>query len=398
MSQKCTGSKETNAACSCSPDKSQAVFPIFPGPEKETACGGAPSGPQPNAFDRPGYQLGNYVEGFEDTVVGPIPQIKTILDAKDRLGTVMTRIGIGRDNYSVVPGLYCIGKPNHDSPVMVTANYKLSFDHLRQELSGLNIWIVVIDTCGINVWCAAGEGTFSTDEVVNRINMIGLEKVVKHREIILPQLAAPGVSARQVKKQSGFRVIWGPVRAGDIQAFLKLGKKADSSMRRVTFSLRERFILIPVELSLVIKPAMIIFLAILLLSGIGPNFFSFNQAFSKGTMAIAAIIAGIFAGAVVAPIFLPWIPGKAFSFKGSITGLLFGLVVVIIFWGRSGLDSLLALMLITIAMSSYLAMNFTGATPFTSPSGVEKEMRVAIPIQAGAVVVSLFLWIGSAFN
>ena len=54
-------------------------------------------------------------------------------------------------------------------------------------------------------------------------------------------------------------------------------------------------------------------------------------------------------------------------------------------------------MLFTAAVGSYLAMNFTGSTPFTSPSGVEKEMRKAIPLQALAIFVALVAWIGAAF-
>jgi hypothetical protein len=42
-------------------------------------------------------------------------------------------------------------------------------------------------------------------------------------------------------------------------------------------------------------------------------------------------------------------------------------------------------------------MNFTGSTPYTSPSGVEKEMRKAMPLQALAGLVSIILWIGAAF-
>ena len=74
-----------------------------------------------------------------------------------------------------------------------------------------------------------------------------------------------------------------------------------------------------------------------------------------------------------------------------------GLVVGMLF--KSGLIWLesLALLLITVAISSYLAMNFTGSTPFTSPSGVEKEMRRAIPLQAGAVVIALVAWVGAGF-
>ena len=71
----------------------------------------------------------------------------------------MVRWGFNRDKYKVAPGLYKIGNPGFKSDVLLTANYKLTFDTLRKNLSGLNIWIQVIDIKGINVWCAAGKGT-----------------------------------------------------------------------------------------------------------------------------------------------------------------------------------------------------------------------------------------------
>ncbi len=156
-------------------------------------------------------------------------------------------------NYTVAPGLYGIGEPSSNSPVLVTANYKLTFDVLRKEMAGLNVWILVVDTRGINVWCAAGKKTFSTQEVVQRVKLSSLDRVVDHRKLILPQLSATGVSAQQVKKGCGFKVVWGPVRAVDIKSFLTSGMKADTDMRRVTFSFPERVVLIPVELSVVLK-------------------------------------------------------------------------------------------------------------------------------------------------
>ena len=59
-------------------------------------------------------------------------------------------------HYSVEPGLYALGQPDDSSPVLVTANYKMSFDWLQQALPNRNAWIPVGDTKGINVWCAAG--------------------------------------------------------------------------------------------------------------------------------------------------------------------------------------------------------------------------------------------------
>ena len=360
-------------------------------------CCGSPPGPQSSSLEKPGYQLLGFVDNSKDTPCGPVPRVKTKLERSDHLGTLIARLGIKRDQYKIAPGLYCVGNPDQDSPVLVTANYKLTFDSLRRELTALDAWLLVLDTRGINVWCAAGKELFSTREVVDRVKQTGLNKVVSHNQLILPQLAATGVSAHQVKKASGFKVIWGPVRAEDIQRFIGADYHTDGAMRKVTFSIWERTVLTPVELSHLPKPTFWVLLAVFLLSGIGTTVFSLHDAWYRGLMAFTAYVAGILAGAVAAPILLPWIPGRAFALKGAITGVVVGLLVVVVF--KSSLIRLetMALLLITVAISSYLAMNFTGSTPFTSPSGVEKEMRRAIPLQAGAVVVAVAAWVTAAF-
>ncbi len=80
-----------------------------------------------------------------------------------------------------------------------------------------------------------------------------------------------------------------------------------------------------------------------------------------------------------------------------LTGIASGLVIVATFYSRIIWAEALALLLITMVISSYLAMNFTGSTPFTSPSGVEKEMRKAIPLQAAVALIALAAWVGAAF-
>ena len=360
-------------------------------------CCGSPPGPQSSPLEKPGYQLLSFVDNFKDTPCGPVPRIKTKLESSDYLGTLVARLGIRRDQYKIAPGLYCVGDPNQDSPVLVTANYKLTFDSLRRELTALDAWLLVLDTRGINVWCAAGKELFSTREVVNRVNQTRLNQVVSHNRLILPQLGATGVSAHQVKRASGFKVIWGPVRAGDIQRFIGADYHTDGAMRQVTFSIWERTVLTPVELSHLPKPTFWVLLAVFLLSGIGMTVFSLHDAWYRGLVAFTAYVAGILAGAVAAPILLPWIPGRAFALKGAFSGVVAGLLVVAAFKGGLIWLETTALLLITVATSSYLAMNFTGSTPYTSPSGVEKEMKCAIPLQAGAVIVALVAWISAAF-
>ncbi|MBW2172684.1 MAG: acetyl-CoA synthase subunit gamma, partial [Deltaproteobacteria bacterium] len=100
------------------------------------------------------------------TPAGKVPQVLSSLTPADHWGTIKARWGVGRMKYTVDPGLYALGSPDAQAPVFVTANYKMSFDRLREAVPGRDAWILVLDTEGINVWCAAGKGTFGTQELV----------------------------------------------------------------------------------------------------------------------------------------------------------------------------------------------------------------------------------------
>lgn len=369
------------------------VFPMAP----EEPCSGAPDASEAGKPELPGYQLFAFVEEFIETPAGRIPRVKTVLSKTDYAGAAMARIGINREQYRIAPGLYCVGQPDPTSPVLVTANYKLTFDGLRKELDRTDAWLLVLDTKGINVWCAAGKGTFSSAEVIRQVKRTGIERVVRHRRLILPQLSATGVSAVEVKQGCGFKVTWGPVRARDLKSFLRAGLKAAPHMRRVTFTLPERLAVVPVELYHLIKPSLWILAALLVLSGIGSSVFSPGSAFSRGWIAICAYLAAIFAGAIATPALLPWIPGRAFAAKGALTGAIAGIITCLFFAVRISAWDAVALLAWTATISSYLAMNFTGATPFTSPSGVEKEMRKAIPLQIAGLAVALIIWVAGGF-
>lgn len=305
------------------------------------------------------------------------------LTLHDKLGSWKVRWGINRMNYKVEPGLYSMGKPRSTSPVLVSANYKLSFDMLRKELKGIDAWILVLDTKGVNVWCAAGKGTFGTSELINRIGSTQLSKVVEHKTLILPQLGAPGICAYEITKYTGFKVIYGPVRASDIQAFLKSGMKVTEEMRTVQFSAFDRLVLTPVELVHTFRISLIIFgfLFLLNIAGIGPF----------GVIDFYAYLGSVIVGCILTPVLLPWIPGRAFAWKGWLLGLVWIIGVNLINgWPDQLHYSILraiAYFLLLPPVSAYLAMNFTGSSTYTSFSGVLKEMRIAIPV----MIISLFL-------
>ena len=350
------------------------------------------------AHEIPGYQVCSYVADFMTTSAGRVPKIKVELGRDDIVSTLLVRCGIGRQDYRVAPGLYAVGDPDTSSEVLVTANFKLSFDHLRRHLRGLNVWLLVLNTRGVNVWCAAGKGTFSTNELVYRIENCGLGQVVTHKRLIVPQLGATGISARAVKDRSGFRVVYGPIRSRDIPAFLENHRQASPAMRQVTFTAGERFILTPVEVRIVARPVFFMALALWIISGIGPQVFSLEQAWIRGNTGLVMLLAGVFSGAVLTPILLPWLPFRQFGAKGIVAGsVVASLCLYLISPFPGGTAGSVALFLLSVAVSSYLAMSFTGATPFTSPSGVEKEMKRFIPVQLVLMLLATVLWIYSGF-
>ena len=333
--------------------------------------------------------------GVLETPVGPVPQVATVLAGRDRWGTFLVRLGFGRMRYTVEPGLYAVGRQTDDSPVLVTANYKLSFDHLRAALSGQDAWILVLDTKGINVWCAAGKGTFGTAALCAQVAASQLAKLVRQRRLVVPQLGAPGIAAHVVKKESGFAVVYGPVMARDLPEFLACGMQATPAMRRKTFSLSERLVLIPVEGVIVCKWALPLSVLLMVASGLlGPTSFWENVR-EQGGWTVAGLWSGVVAGTVLTPLLLPVLPGRAFSLKGGIAGLLTAMIFVAVYFSQSGalgngLTGLAWLLLIPV-IASFLGMEFTGASTYTSLSGVKKEMRLAVPLQVAAALCGLFL-------
>lgn len=320
-----------------------------------------------------------------------IPEVSTRLNFSDYLGAIRVRWGIGRNNYTVVPGLYKVGKPNRESDVFISANYKLSFDALRKNLSSINAWILVIDTKGINVWCAAGKGTFGTDNLVKSIKNTSLESIVKHRRIIVPQLGAVGVAALKVKEQSGFRVIFGPTLAKDIKAFVQADYKATPSMRKMTFPIQERAKLIPVDLMYGKYKLLIIMAVLFFISGLDRAGFLFTKMFETSLFPVVNVLGAYLSGIVIAPLLLPFVHFRAFALKGAFWGAIFTLCIYFV-WQVSLFENI-AFCFINISIASFVTMNFTGSSTYTSLSGVKNEMKWAIPFQIAFAAIGLILFI-----
>jgi hypothetical protein len=311
-----------------------------------------------------------------------------IIDGRNMRDHIKARLGYHRFSHLVKPGLYSLGKPVPGSPVFVTSNYTLSFDALRSSIKGTDGYILVLDTNGINVWCAAGKGTFGTKEVIKRVQESGLASVVSHRRLILPQLGAPGVSAHEVQKQTGFQVEYGPVRAEDLPRYLKNGP--DPEMRKVKFPLKDRIVLIPVEIVQSFIIMAVAAVVLFLMGGIVP-----------ALMAISVVLAGT----VLFPILMPWLPTKEFSSKGIVLGLMVSLPFIANSVTNRGGDPYWMTLLFVVADAllmapgvGYLALNFTGSSTFASRTGVKREIFRYIPIMVAMFIVGGVLFAAAALS
>lgn len=311
---------------------------------------------------------------------------------REYLEHIRCRISGLRMRYAVKPGLYAAGNPDKNSDVFVSANYKMSFDILRRALKGINAWILVLDTKGINVWCAAGKGTFSTDELIKRIGASQLEKAVSHRRIIVPQLGAPGIAAHTVQQKTGFRVCYGPVDARDIHQYCAAGYQATEEMRRVKFTFWNRMALTPMEMIPAMKGYALYAPLMFLIIGLKPSGILFKDGLTEGLPFIFLGLLSILAGAFATPLFLPFVPFRSFAVKGWLVGVVFILIGINNISIATPTTAFYVFSFLFFPLvSSYIALQFTGSTVFTSMSGVRKELRLAMPVYVSAAFISLVL-------
>jgi NAD-dependent dihydropyrimidine dehydrogenase PreA subunit len=152
-----------------------------------------------------------------------------------------------------------IGNPDENSPVFLSGNYVYTVDWLLSVLrkSRIDCYLLIADSSGSNVWCAAGMNEFTEHDIIDAINVAELDTVVKHRKIIAPPFAAPGVDKKTVKRETGFHIIWGPAHLRDIPKYVENGYKRTHEMCIVNNDFRDR-------IEPAISSAMAYFLSILI--------------------------------------------------------------------------------------------------------------------------------------
>lgn len=334
--------------------------------------------------------------GFIESPVGKIRTISNNTLFKDKAEHFGVMWGYKRNNYMVKPGIYASGNPKSTSPVLVTCNYKLTFDILRRDLKGMDCWILVLETNGVNVWCASGKGTFGTEELINRIRKTKLETLVSHKVLIIPQLGASGISIGKLKKETGFRGVFGPVRSEDINEFINNRFKASETMRQVNFNLKDRAKLTPLNL---VQNLKYYFwgLAILILINIIGSINTGLQVTILNTSFIQSIplFFGVITAAMIFPLILPIIPFKSFALKGTTLAIIFMAIIFNLkdYFLLSDTLSFIGYSFMILALITNICLNFTGSTTYTSFSGVVKETLRALPLCIAGGIIGVVIMI-----
>ena len=137
-------------------------------------------------------------------------------------------------------GVVKIGNPDENSPVFLTCNYHLTVERVKKALKKMDCFLLITNSNGYNVWCGSTGGHLTNHDVISILKTSGVEQLVSHRRVVLPQLAATGIEARVIKEKTGWEVIWGPVYAKDIPAFVENKYIKTQEMRGVIFPLVQR--------------------------------------------------------------------------------------------------------------------------------------------------------------
>lgn len=320
-----------------------------------------------------------------------VPVLSREMKQKDKMGTAMVRCGINRYTYEVPTGLYLLGELESAKDVIVTCNYRLTIDVLRSSIKSKGVFILVLDTFGINVWCAAGKSTFASKELIYQVVKSDIKKKLKIRRVILPQLGASSMEPHIIRKMSGVSVVYGPVRAEDIDSFLENSYNCDETMRTVTFPLVERLKLTPLEFIQSIKFILISivgFLAYSLLFTSSKDM-AFVTMYNSASILMLSLI-----GTIAFPAAVSILPFKSFS----LNNILLSAPVIIGFSLYEVSNNInptiyisIALILIRLMYAAFIGFRFTGTTTFTSFSGAKQEGKEIVKYSKVVSVLSVVL-------
>jgi hypothetical protein len=285
--------------------------------------------------------------------------------------------------YTVIPGLYFTGdKYDKKTPLLVTCNFLSTVILLYRRIRPLNVRLIVVDTKGINVWCSSSGGRFSSQEIINKLNMYDRNILTDSQEleIIIPKLSLSGVKLSELRKNK-IRPIIGPILAEDLKQYLNYPPYKDCVEDSVQFGIKSRLY--------TVVPTMIQFFWYAVLMGL--VVFVFNTLFKTGfhwqIMPIVMAISFFY------PILFPWLPGKRFAVKGISLAIAFSLYAIYLYMAKI---ILLPLMLFYVTFifgtSIFLALSYTGNSSVSNYSKVKKEVIHFLPLSVVSYILTIVFY------
>jgi len=291
------------------------------------------------------------------------------------------------DSVPIEPGLYKVGNPTEDSPIVVTANYEYTYIKVMRDLKGLDAWVVCVDSNGINVWCAARGNDFGNKQLIEAVNATGIDKILKSKRLILPQLSAGGVSIPQLPKSFPFKIVFGPVWSKDLKKFIqeKPTKKPDS-MKLAKFTLSHRIRAGITHTTFLFRKIFIIPLIVLILTLLILN--QISNLWWIGELALWVIVSNT----VIALLF----PLSYFTHNFIIKSIFFGItnLVLISFISWMFHNSIIFLILnsgILFWISYFSTMSFSGYTMATNPREIQLQYPIFRKINISLIIIVVIL-------
>jgi len=123
---------------------------------------------------------------------------------------------------ATTPGIYEIGSPNENSPVLITTNFSLTYFIVSGEIENSKVpsYLLVMDTEGLSVMTAWAAGKFVADLIAQFVKKSGIESKIKHRKLIIPGYSA-SESGGIEEELPGWEILVGPREGSHIPAYLK---------------------------------------------------------------------------------------------------------------------------------------------------------------------------------
>ena len=156
-----------------------------------------------------------------------------IIVLSDFQGEVIFPLAVARLNIYTDPqrpmmmqqGIYPIGNPTEDSPVLITTNFALTYFIVSGEIEASRVaaWLLVMDTEGLSVLTAWAAGKFVGDAIGQYVKKSGITEKVKHKKLIIPGFVAAVSGDLEEELGPAWEVKIGPREAAHLTPYLKMG-------------------------------------------------------------------------------------------------------------------------------------------------------------------------------